>query len=808
VSVQLHSGKFRHPRLPLPLDALNCSLHYSEAGLVVERCDARSGNTRITGKLRTVPHPFSAGLEDFESFLEQANITVQQLPLSPELFARLPRSLRDLDKQFKPGGPLSLTFAYERHGRSWTKHCIAKPEGMSAVYEDFTYPLRGITGSLDQFTSSEGADRLNVDLKGYLADRPFTIAGLSEGQGDERKIDLTIQGNSIPLDPRLEAALGPLRRMAESFHITGLTDMRITIQRRPGESEATNRFHLVLHDLTLKHEIFPYPLENVSGTLDITAGSNTKWELHDFRGHHHGGELTLSGTHSTTPSGSVLEMRVEGAGVPLDDDLARALARLDMGAAWKVLGPRGRASFIGKVTRIALAAPPGAPEPPANFKVSVSNLTADSILPDFMPYELNDVSCSFDYADREITIKDMQARHGASRFRIGPSRMVIKKEGGVWGKFQDAQLVPFIPDDDLIQALPPPLRLACSALQLGGPMTLSAKELVVDVSGNNSAPLRGPDGIVLASRRVARVDGPQPWIYWDNAGLKLAGASLKLGARWEDVQGELISRGEYRDGKIGAVIGNATIDQANILRQPFHNVKAHLVMDPGKAAGVLQVRDIQGQFFRGSLVGEAQFTIDPDLKYALSLQAIKVRLEELARFNRLDPDAQWSGSVNAKVFISGKGGDLSTLTGGGSIDVPHGRFYDLPLLLDLLKFLKLRTPDGVAFEEAHGKFRVNGQQVRIDEIELLGKLINLTGEGTMKLDGSDLRLDVYTLWSRTLQALPGPARDVGTSVSRGLYKIEMRGSIGGTLDFRQEAVPFLVDPAKRLLERVSGRGWE
>jgi hypothetical protein len=136
------------------------------------------------------------------------------------------------------------------------------------------------------------------------------------------------------------------------------------------------------------------------------------------------------------------------------------------------------------------------------------------------------------------------------------------------------------------------------------------------------------------------------------------------------------------------------------------------------------------------------------------------------------------------------------------VRVPKGRIYSLPPLLDLLKFLKFHTPDGTFFEEAYARFRIQGRQVQLEQLDLLGHLISLTGEGTMNLDGSNLKLDIYTVWSRLVQFLPGPVREVPNSISRNMYKIMATGALGGQLQFEQEAVPFLVEPIKRLLEYV------
>src|SRR5262249_48656154 len=80
----------------------------------------------------------------------------------------------------------------------------------------------------------------------------------------------------------------------------------------------------------------------------------------------------------------------------------------------RVLGPRGRAGFTAHVTHVTRNVPPGTPQPRDQIEVNVPALRADSITPSFLMYELDDVSCSFQFANRVLTVKDLQAAHGAS----------------------------------------------------------------------------------------------------------------------------------------------------------------------------------------------------------------------------------------------------------------------------------------------------------------------------------------------------------------------------------------------------------
>ena len=72
-------------------------------------------------------------------------------------------------------------------------------------------------------------------------------------------------------------------------------------------------------------------------------------------------------------------------------------------------------------------------------------------------------------------------------------------------------------------------------------------------------------------------------------------------------------------------------------------------------------------------------------------------------------------------------------------------------------------------------------QATFDEIELIGNLISLTGDGEVRLDGSGLKLDVYPIWSRVVQALPGPLRDGAGAFSPRLHQISSVYAAGSTI---------------------------
>src|SRR5262249_46810310 len=216
------------------------------------------------------------------------------------------------------------------------------------------------------------------------------------------------------------------------------------------------------------------------------------------------------------------------------------------------------------------------------------------------------------------------------------------------------------------------------------------------------------------------------------------------------------------------------------------------------------LRGLQSELFGGELGGEMRVTMGPAVRYELDLHANRVRLEEFGRQN-LGPTAQLTGLASARLYLQGQGADLASLTGRGSVDVPSGKMYNLPLLLDLLKVLTLRVPDRTMFEEAHARFTIQGRRVKFSRLDVYGNAVSLGGRGEMNLDGTDLNLDFHAVLGRLPQLLPGVLKELPPAVSQQLLRIQARGQVGN-VQISKEPVRILVDPLREFLDRIRGRG--
>jgi len=780
IHCELVDGRLVHPRLPLPLDHVNASLHCADGRVTVDRVTAQAGQAQLR---LTKAHILSLGpAPDMDGTLE-----IEHLPLTSELFAgRLPGDLAKIKSDYAPAGAISLNVEFSHRQGQWIKHCWLHPEDMTMCFCKFPYPLQHIGGTLEQrLDPTLNLDVLKLDLVGFAGQQRVYIQGTVSGDGPETVVDVHVYGRNIALDHTLQDALAPAQqKLAEQFHPSGLADIDAHIARSAGTPEYRDYIIVKFHDATERYDIFPYPLEHVSGTLDIRPGG---WRFYDFHGEHNGLKVTCSGRSESTPRGDGFSVELRGQNMRLDDELARALDP-DLKPTWIMLAPSGQMHFDATVQC----------EPNQDPDLDVRLTAAGcAICPAFFPYRLNDMTGAarftkrrvtalspegpHDYSERKISLDDIVAHHGSTRMTVEHGVVELDPKGdGVYVKLKDLQGTPLVPDTDLLRALPEKMRQVIEGVHLHDPVTLRTQ---------------------LVVRTFASEEHP-PTVWWDGQ-IRMHDATLSAGVTFEHLTGSAACCGDVRGPVLEGLVGDLLFQQATVYSQPFSDIHASLAVRP-RTSEILEMPRITAQLFGGNVGGQARFEFSASPSFVLNLTAAKIRLEEFGRHN-LARNTPLSGEADARLWLRGKGESVQELTGGGSVEVePKSKLYNLPLLLDLLKVLGLRRPDGVAFEEAHVDFSIRGPRVIISQVDLFGNSFSLRGQGEMNLNGTDIDLNFYAVWAQAVQMLPPVIKEIPEAISKQLLKIKMRGRVGD-VQCTKEPVPALVEPLQAFLQGLSGR---
>ena len=385
---------------------------------------------------------------------------------------------------------------------------------------------------------------------------------------------------------------------------------------------------------------------------------------------------------------------------------------------------------------------------------------------------------------------NVTARHNNSLLSIQKGEVDLLDHDRFYVTLDDFRGNPVLLDNSLLQALPKKLRETAERIRL--------KDQTVAMQANKLV--------------ISQADPLKPLeldVFWDGQ-LWFRDADLLAGVEFNKVTGSMACQGRCLGDHMLGLSGNVFVSDATVLGQPFHDTYGHFAIN--KDTPDVMLFSLQAPIFGGKISGNGRVEFTTTEHYQMDLVASEIQLERFANFN-LGPKHQMAGIAAGQVHLEGQGaGGGSNLKGQGTIDVPYSpttRLLDLPLLLDLLKFLGLRLPDRTAFEEAHARFAIDGNRLTVSKLELQGNAISLYGKGDVNLDTKDMKLDMYSSWGRAEQLLPSVFRSIPSAISKQLLKIEVRGKLGGhegDLQFTKVLVPGVMEPLLSLGKPQAGDG--
>ncbi len=834
-TVSIANGRVSHPDLPESFENLSGSIHLKDGEMKIHALTGNVRGSKFTTNLEIDPPINCDYLRDFEQRIRKASTQIEGVMFSEEVFSRFGRDGVDIYRQFQPNGSADVSFDLERTPSGTTRKVIVRPKGVSGLCEDFKYPVEEVTGTVEYRLDDGKPQQFVIDLTGKAKGKHVAVRGRIVGKPRENDIDLTITGSQIVLDETLLKALEPpYPKFIQSLRAgaTGDVIARIrhneTIRKDHGPAVFDNEFDIRVLDGKINYEQFPYPLVDLRGEIYIRTvppyatstpglpgqppqaalGEIGSLEFKNFSGKGPGGaRLKINGSKKPEPGGMILTMRIEAEGMNLDRDLYKALSAINMTNAWNMIEPSGRMNATIDV-RVHDRQPPGQPSPPLNAARDIELAMALSgihVKPTFFPYRLTDVAGKIAFLGGKVDLVDFSAKHNQVKLELPRAEIRLPQGGGYYATLNDLQVESLVTDHDLLAALPKKLRDALASLDITGPVNLKFSQLIVsnhDKDGVRPATPIPPSKPGVVARASSETSERLPVIYWKGT-INFINNTLNTGISWTNLTGQVSTEGVFEREKLGVVKGTIGIDRATILKQPIEMVSAEFGVDPSRS-DIIMIENITGKLYGGRVTGEARIQIASPVRFDLALTGTRLRLEEVAKANKLGK-AQLEGLATAKLVIGNPIDPVSKvplLTGSGSIDIPNGKLLDLPILLDVLKLARLRPMDQTGFEEAHAVFAIRGDRIRFGQLDLLGNAVSLGGEGEMRLDGSDAKFEFYTVWTN-IRNIVGITGDIPARLSGSLFKIKVQGDLGGGEVPKPvtEPLPIITEPIKRLVQR-------
>lgn len=250
---------------------LDCQ--FNQQQILLHRCgfSLGGGALDITG---SIVHESGSPMMDLKLDVRELKLanhySKDAVVYSQSILNRMDPDLRDFLEQYQPAGSVNIQMAlkgwFEDLGKmeaSGRVQCL----DISVCDAKFPYQLEHVQGEIE-------LNGRNLNIKALQAKHgpvDLEIQGNIENMGPKALIDLRITSPNLKFEDDLKAALSKPNQMVWfAFLPTGTTGLEYHYLRLPnGEKEKTMEFNLKKAGATYKH--FPYPLENLTGTIRVES---------------------------------------------------------------------------------------------------------------------------------------------------------------------------------------------------------------------------------------------------------------------------------------------------------------------------------------------------------------------------------------------------------------------------------------------------------------------------------------------------------------------------------------------------------
>ena len=754
-------GRFAHKQLPFPLADISADFIASQTGFEVQSIVARSGGSQFQGSLKVEGWSEQS---DYEGLLE-----AEQLIVGRQWQPFIPPDLQGHWQKLLPEGEVDLRAEVQRKNGCTIPKVSLRCRNVSLTHYRFPYRLDRTVG-----TVILNNKQLTMHLTGQAGGNPVQVNGQMQLTDAGSIGHIEVRGREMPLDERLLTAM-PARgaEILERLHASGTFDFVFRQDRSPEFPKGHfNSLDIKLLDCTLKDVRFPYPLTSVQGSV-FMSGDN--WTLTGITGRNDTGIIKCSG-HLDRRSGErgVLTLELAGSEVVLDQELRDALP-VGIRGFWDDLAPRGKADFVATVkhivgqqkTEVVLDATPHA--------------NTVSIEPVWFPYRLEQLQGKLTWNNGLLQLGGWRGVH---------ARTTVSTEGncrflpdGSWHvSLSHLSADRFRADHELLRALPDGMQEALSTV---GPNGLLSIDGSLDIYSTNVEQEKSEKRRCAAS--------------W-NCHLDVEQGCFDVGVALNNVHGGLSLRGST-DGQRWSANGEIDLDSAIWQGVQLTQVRGPILMDQsGVRFGAMTVSDgmtprrLTAKIAGGKIEVDGMASSSGLGGFTVAASLVDADLERIACDSRGTPH-RFKGRVFGSVEISGTRAGTHSLRGHGQLRLRDADVYELPLVVAMLKMLRVKAPDRSAFGSSFIQFRIAGPHAYLDEIELSGDAISLVGNGEVGFDG-DVQMIFRSIMGDAEEQLPAMKRMLGGASGQFLL-LHVDGSLDSP-ELSTEAFPTLAAAIQKL----------
>ena len=775
----LFQGSFTTPYLSHPVSDLFVQFHADPANVTVNRLTARSGASLILADYaREGPRnrwQMRAQLEEF--------------PVSQEMLALLPETagkeklgtLADLTF----AGTAKISISLNGEGKKITRPAITVAcKDLVLSHQVFPFKPDPLSGTLR--LDEEG--RLRFLFKSEGETRRLRLSG-EYPDLVHREGTVHLEAERIPIDSRLIASVPEdYRDVIESLNPGGYLDASVDLAQSAGKPDDL-RMTIGLSEASIKYDLFPMPVSGISGQITCENG---KWVFSDLSGSSGPTRFTAEGTAGTAGETDQFSLNVHAERFPLGEEFRAALIDPQQRQQVERLHLRGAADADIRLTFV--------PEKDAlDLEIDGAIRPEETaIQPDDIPYELTDLEGRIRYREGVVTVDNLRGRNGAAAVSAS-----IRSQFGEDGSYT-VRIAPFTVDQlqvdhRLQRALPPKLFPLFEELALSGSFNITgaiqwhaeSADAPVEVAWNTELVLFRNS--IQCAKPITDICGKTLLCGWTRGDETAVYSVLDIDSLFAGgVQVSQVAGPLYFDGS-GILLGSAVppADELPLFQCSLFRDLTSVTFQGPRENGVYTAaprHPITGRMFHGDATLSGMITPSPSQAYQFDFRLQNGNLEEAAR-DLNEHATVLPGNISLFATVRGEGKNWDTATGSGGLSVQNASFYQLPLMIQILRSLSINEKESTGFDTAFVDFQIYGNRLKLDRVLLEGSSMTLFGDGWLALEGGEPKLDL-TLSSRLGQVrdqLPLVSDVLGTAGDQ-IAQIKVEGPLSNA-EIRRDSFP-------------------
>jgi len=720
--------------------------------------------------------------------LYDLTITGTGVPLDDDLQYALAKSVGKSiwdSLQPKPGGRANAVVRVSRTSHDDDAPRIGVALGLDGragiTHTAFPYALDKLRGTVVIDSTS-----VRIDVAGVHGQTRATVRGaVTKIDTSDPETDLTIDASNITMDQALLKAIGP--EGAEVFDDIGVRGLarsaKVHVTQGGAKGGPNYDVTAVLADVRARPSVFPYELTGIAGRVRVTPEYVV---LEDLVGKHGKATVTLGGKILLTGKKAAVErLAFIARDVELDADLAAALPA-EVREVWRDLAPGGSANITKGLLRHKDLAKPDE----LDYEIVIEPTGARVTYADF-PRTVTGITGRIHVVPALVTLTGIRAAEGDMTVSLD-GRVVTGKGSGA-RLVLSARGVPV--DKQLIAAMKKVAPKGAKHIKPGGTLSVTLDKLCFGA-------LCPPGIAAVPPPALLPAKAPLPWHVEGTVSFKDMGVDVGLGSK--TLTGQFTGSSSGRGDKGLAMNAKLALDEVLVDNRRITHVRGMLLKKSDWS--VLEIRDFEARAHGGKLAGKAMIGLGDPATYRIDLQVDGLKLARMAPPPKggAKPGPPVKGQLRGSVWMYTVDDAPAKRRGAGKIYITDANLSKLPVLLELLHLIQLKLPGKTSFTAADVTYRLAGQKLTFEEIELKSSAISFTGSGTLDLKTERISLVFVDIrigdwWS--LDKLAGPAL---TKLFRGFGReiVEIRTT--GTLAEPKTETVLLrsVDEFRKTIERM------